>query len=147
MVQDHIWKNIFITLFSPIFAPKTAPFQGTLRAPKRVTMGANLAKNICLGIPNGPGSLLEEPIFHTFLTPFWSQNGPFSSHFGIFHGPKRVTAASKWAKTTCLSIPNAPRSLCKKHDFDPFSVPQRPIFQAFWDFSWAKTRDLELKMG
>ena len=27
-------------------------------------------------------------------------------HFGIFHGPKRVTTGSKWAKNTCLSIPS-----------------------------------------
>ena len=27
------------------------------------------------------------------------------------------------------------------------SVPQRPIFKAFWDFPWAKTGDLGLKMG
>ena len=30
-----------------------------------------------------------------FFTHFWSQNGPFSRHFGIFHGPKRATTGSK----------------------------------------------------
>ena len=44
--------------------------------------------------------------FLTHLTHFWSQNGPFSRHFGIFHGPKRVTTGSKRPKTTCLSIPS-----------------------------------------
>ena len=44
-------------------------------------------KNTCLRIPNGPGSLLGKRVFDPFLTPFWSQNGPFSGHFGIFGGP------------------------------------------------------------
>ena len=29
-VQDHFWKNVFLTHFSPIFGPKRAHFQGTL---------------------------------------------------------------------------------------------------------------------
>ena len=44
---------------------------------------------------------------NTFLTHCWSQNGPFSRHFGIFHGPKRATTGSKRPKNTCLSIPSA----------------------------------------
>ena len=43
---------------------------------------------------------------NTFLTHSWSHNGPFSRHFGIFHGPKRVTTGSKRAKNTCLSMPS-----------------------------------------
>ena len=31
--------------------------------------------------------------------------------------------------------------------FDPFLVPKWPIFKAFWDFPWAKTRRHGLKMG
>ena len=109
MVQDHIWKNTFSTRFSPIFAPKTAPSQGifgVFHGPKRVTMGSNWVKNTCLSIPNGPRSLLEKCVFDPFFTHFWSQNGPFSRHFGIFHGSKRVTTGSKRAKNTCLSIPS-----------------------------------------
>ena len=45
-------------------------------------------------------------VFDPFLTHFWSQNGPFSRHFGIFHGPKRATTGSKRPKNTCLSIPS-----------------------------------------
>ena len=56
--------------------------------------------------PNGPGSLLERRVFDPFLTHFLSQNGSFSRHFGIFHGPKHVTTGSKRAKNTCLSIPS-----------------------------------------
>ena len=66
-----------------------------------VKIGSKRAKNTCLTIPNGPGSLLEKRVFDPFLTHFWSQNGPFSRHFGIFHGPKLVATGSKWAKTTC----------------------------------------------
>ena len=55
MVQDHFWKNAFLT---------------------------------------------------HFLTHFWSQVGPFSRHFGIFHGPNRATRGSKRPKSTCLSIPS-----------------------------------------
>ena len=49
---------------------------------------------------------LEKCVFDPFLTHFWSQNGPFSRHFGIFHGPKRATTGSKQPKNTCLSIPS-----------------------------------------
>ena len=76
-----------------------------------------------LSIPNGSGSLLEKRVFDPFLTPFWSQNGPVSRYFGIFHGPKPVATGSKWAKTTCLSIINGPGSFLKKHVFDPFLTP------------------------
>ena len=30
---------------------------------------------------------------------------------------------------------------------DPFFVPKRPIFKAFWDFPWAKTGHHGLKTG
>ena len=83
-------------------------------------MGSKWAKNTCPSIPNGPGSLLEKCVFDPFLTHFWSQNGPFSRHFGIFHGPKHITTGSKRAKNTCSSIPNGPRSLLEKCVFDPF---------------------------
>ena len=71
-----------------------------------VKTGSKRAKNTCLSTPNGPGSLLEKRLFDPFLTHFCTQNGPFSRHFVIFHGPKRATRGSKWAKTTCLSIPS-----------------------------------------
>ena len=45
--------------------------------------------------------------FLTHFGPiFGPQNGPFSRHFGIFHGPKRATTGSKRPKNTCLSIPS-----------------------------------------
>ena len=73
-----------------------------------------------LSIPNGQRSLLEKHIFDLFLTHFWSQNEPFVGHFGIFLRPKRVTMGPKWAKNTCLSIPNASGSLVEKCFFPPF---------------------------
>ena len=85
-----------------------------------VKTGSKWAQNTGLCTPNGPGSPLEKHIFDPFLTHFWSQNGPFSRPFGIFHGPKRVTTGSKRAKNTRFSIPNGPASLLKKHVFDPF---------------------------
>ena len=71
-----------------------------------IKTGSKRAKNTFLSTPNGPGSLLEKRVFDQFLTHCWSQNGPFSRHFGIFHGPKRATTGSKRPKTTCLSIPS-----------------------------------------
>ena len=71
-----------------------------------IKTGSKWAQNTCLSIPNGLGSLLEKCVFDPFLTHFWSQNDPFSRHFGIFHGPKHATTGSKVAKNTCLSIPS-----------------------------------------
>ena len=85
-----------------------------------VKTGSKWAKNTCFSIPNGPGSLLQKRVFDPFFTHFWFQNGPFSRHFGFFQGPKRVTTGSKWAKNTCLSIPNGPGSLLEKRVCDPF---------------------------
>ena len=85
-----------------------------------VKTGSKRAKNSCLSIPNDPGSLLEKRVFDPFLTHLWSQKGPLSRHFGIFHGPKPVATGSKWATTTCLSIINGPGSFLEKHVFDPF---------------------------
>ena len=110
-------------------------------------------KKKCLSIPNVPGSLLENRVFDPFLTHFWSQSGPFARHYGIFHGPKRVTKGSKLAKKTCLSTLNSLGSLlgkCVFHPmthFEPFLVPKRPVFKAYWDFAWAKMRHHGHKTG
>ena len=85
-----------------------------------VKTGSKWAQNTCLSIPNGPGSLLEKLVFDTFLTHFWSQNGPFSRHFGIFHEPKPVATGSKRAQTTCLCIQNGLGSLLEKRVCNPF---------------------------
>ena len=88
---------------------QNGPFSGhfgIFHYPKPVATDSKWAKTTCLSIINGPGSFLKKRIFDPFLTHCWSQNGPFSRHFGIFHGPKRATTGSKRPKNTCLSIPS-----------------------------------------
>ena len=95
-----------------------------------VKTGSKWAQNTCSCTPNGPGSLLEKHIFDPFWTHFCSQNGPFSRHFGIFHGPKPVPMGSKWAKNTCFSIPNVAF-------LAPFwAVPRTPPPVSFWLKTW-----------
>ena len=109
----------FLTHFWSHNGPFSNHF-GIFHGPKCVTTGSKRPKNTCLSIENGPRSLLEKCIFDPFLNHFWSHNGPLSRHFGILHGPKRVTTGSKRPKNTCLSIENGPRSLLEKCIFDPF---------------------------
>ena len=90
------------------------------RGLKSIKTGSKWGKNNCSGTPNGPRSISEKHVLDPFPTHFCSQNGPFSSHFGIYHGPKPVPMGSKLAKNTCLSIPNGSVSLLGKHIFDPF---------------------------
>ena len=134
----------FLTHFWSQNGPFSRHF-GSLQEPKPVATGSKWAKTTCLSIINGPGSFLEKRVFDPFLTHCWSQNGPFSRHFGIIHEPKPVATGSKWAKTTCLSTINGPGSFLDKRFFDPLLVPERPIFKAFWDFPWPKTRHHGLK--
>ena len=119
MVQDHLWKNTFLTHSWSRNRPFSRHF-GIFHGPKRVPRGSKWAQNTCLSIRNGLGSLLKKRVFDPILSHFWSQSGPFSRHFGVFHGPKRVISGSKRAKNTCFSIPNGPGTLLPKHVFDPF---------------------------
>ena len=114
-------KRVFDTFFTH-FCSQSGPFSrhfGIFHGPKRVPTGSKWGKSTCLSIPNGPGSLLEKCGFDPFLTHFLSQNNPFSTHFWIFHGPKRATMGSKWAKNTCLSIPSRLGTTLKKMFFSP----------------------------
>ena len=120
--QRSILKKCVFDPFLSHFWSQNDPFSrhfGIFHGPKRVTTGSKWAKNTCLSIPNGPGSLLEKCVFDLFLSHFWSQNGAFSMHFGIFHGPKRATTGSKRAKNTCLSIPSGLGTTLKKSFFSP----------------------------
>ena len=113
-------------LFDPFlthFWAQNGPFSrhfGSFQEPKPVPTGSKWAKTTCLSIINGPGSFLEKRVFDPFLTHCWSQNGPFSRHFGIFHGPKRATTGSKWPKNTCLSIPSGLGTTLEKTFFPPW---------------------------
>ena len=125
MVRDHFWKNTFLTHFWSQNGPFSRHF-GIFHGPKRVTTGSKRAKNTCLSIPNGPRSLLEKHIFDPFLSHFWSQNGPFSMHFGIFRGPKCVTTGSKRPKNNCLSIPSGRGTTLEKMVFFAPRTPMHP---------------------
>ena len=105
-----------------------------------VKTGSKRAHFTCLCTPNGPKSLWEKRIFDPCVTQFCSQSGPFSRHFGIFHGPKRVTTSSKWAKNTCLSIPNGPVSLPEKRLFDL-------IFDPFLTLFWSQNGPFSRHFG
>ena len=93
---------------------------------KSITTGSKWAKTTCLSIPNGPGSLLEKRVFDPFSTHFWSQNNPFSRHFGIFRGPKHATTCSKRPKNTCLSIPSGLGTTLEKIFFFAPGTPVDP---------------------
>ena len=136
-IYIYVYICIYVYIYPPIYTPLPNSrwlHHTALRYVRRAQSGAYMwwkglnsvktgskrAKNTCLSIPNGPASLLEKRVFDPFLTHFWSQNGPFSRHFGSFQVPKPVATDSKWAKTTCLSIINGPVSLFEKRVFDPF---------------------------
>ena len=72
-------------------------------------------------------------IFDPFLTQFCSREAPFSRHFGSIHGQKRISTASKLAKSTSVSIPNGLGSLLEKGFFET-------LMTHFWSpndpFSW-----------
>ena len=72
---------------------------------------------------------MEKHVFDPVLTHFWSPNGSFSRHFGIFHDPKRATRGSKRPKNTCLSIPSGlGKTLKKIIFFAPGPAPQNSLF-------------------
>ena len=118
LLEKHVFDPFLTHFWS-----QSGPFSrhlGSFQEPKPVATGSKWAKTTCLSIINGPGSLLEKRVFDPFLTHFWSQNGSFSRHFGIFHGPKRATTGSKWPKNTCLSIPSGLGTTLEKMFFSPW---------------------------
>ena len=70
---------------------------------------------------------MEKCVCDPFLTHFWSQNSPFSRHFGIFGGPKWATTSSKQSKNTCFSVPHGLGSFLRKVIFLPLSDPVDPF--------------------
>ena len=70
----------------------------------------------------------KNTFFDPFFTHLWSQNGPFSRHFGILHGPKRVTTGSKRAKDICLSVQGGlGKTLEKPIFFAPGTLVDPPL--------------------
>ena len=111
-------KSLFEALLT-LFWSKNSHFQRIL--------GFSMAQNASPRAQNGlekrvATSPMVEDLFRkcAFLTHFWSQHGPFSRQFGIFQGVKRIPTGSKWAKNTCLSLPNGPGSFLEKRVSDPF---------------------------
>ena len=66
-------------------------------------------------------------VFDPFLTHFWSQNSPFSRHFGIFGGPKWASTSSKRSKNTCSSVTHGLGSFLRKVSFLPLLDPVDPF--------------------
>ena len=65
--------------------------------------------------------------FDPFSTHFWSQNSPFSRHFGIFGGTKWATTSSKRSKSTCFSVKHGLGSFLRKVFFLPLLDPVDPF--------------------
>ena len=93
---------------------------GTLEGPKAAPIRLKISSFHLFVHPNQSRITFGKTRFLPIFTHFWSQKGPFSRHFGIFHGPKHVTTGSKRAKSTCCSILNGSRLVLEKHLFDPF---------------------------
>ena len=62
---------------------------------------------------------------------------------------KCLRVAQFICQRACTTISDGPRGeeLRFSPSFDPFLVVNQPLFKAFWDFPWAKTRHHGLKMG
>ena len=139
----YIYICIYLLIYTPLPNSRWLHHMA-LRYARRVQLGAYMwrtglnwlklgskwAQSICLSIRNGPGSLLAKRVFDPFWTHFWFQNGPFSRHFGIFHGPKHVTTGSIWPKNACLSTPSGLGTTLEKMIFsapgtlvDPLLAP------------------------
>ena len=103
-------------------------------------LAPNQAANTCLCNPNGPGSLLEHRVVDPFLTLLWSPNSPFSRHFGILHGPKRINTGSHLAKKSVFGYPKLRIITYAKRVFDPFLThvwSQNGPFSGHLEFSLA----------
>ena len=86
--------------------------------------------------------------FDSFLTHFWSQNSPFSRHFGISGGPKWATTSSKQSKNTCFSITHGVGSFLKKVIFCPYWTLLTHLGTHLFRFELAACRSLlGLRMG
>ena len=85
----------------------------------------------------------------------WGALGPKTAHFQGILGFSVAQNTSPWAqnglKTVVCAPPNGLGLPLEKRVVeplsDPFLVPKQPIFKAFWDFPWPKTRHHGLKMG
>ena len=144
MVQKYLWKNTFLTHFWCQNNPFSRHFV-TLEWPKWLAMGSKWAHFTCLGTPNGLGSVFgKKHVLDPVLIHFWSQNSPFSRHFGILGGPKRATVSSKGTKNTCFGIPCGLGSSLKK----VFFLHQVDLVDPVWHPAlWATSCSLPQPTG
>ena len=117
-------KQVFLARFEPVLT-EFSPFHH-MYAP-RCALHTYLTAVSRSRLELGEGCRLEEIYIYIYINS--------------------VKTGSKWARSTCFSIANGLSSLFEKHIFNPFLVPNQPIFKAFQDFSWAKTRHYGLKLG
>ena len=99
-----------------------ARHSGTFHGPNHVSTGSNGLKTL-VRVSQMVKDQFEKRLFDPLLAPIWSQNGPLARRFGTFHGPNRVTTGPKWAKNTCLSMPNGLGALLEQHICDPLVTP------------------------
>ena len=78
------------------------------------------AQNGLISPVGAPQMVSDEVWKNVFLTHFWSQNSPFSRHFGIFGGPKWATTSSKRSKNTCFSVAHGLGSFLRKFILCPY---------------------------
>ena len=85
------------------------------------------AQNGLISPVGAPRMVYDEFWKNAYLTHFWTQNSPFSRHFGIFGGPKWATTSSKQSKDTCFSITHGLGSFLRKVIFLPLLDPVDPF--------------------
>ena len=81
-----------------------------------------------------PFLVLNQPLFRAFWDFPWAK----TRHQGLKMGPNHLFEHPEWSRITFGKTRFSPI-------FDPFLVPKRPIFKAFWDFPWPITHHHGLK--
>ena len=73
-----------------------------------------------------------------YIKAFWDFPWAKTRHHGLQMGQNHLFEHPKWSWITFGKKLFSPI-------FDPFLVPKRPVFKAFWDFPWPKMRHHKLK--
>ena len=81
-----------------------------------------------------PFLVVNQPLFKAFWDFPWAK----TRHHGLKMGPNHLFEHHKWSRIIFGKTRFSPI-------FDPFLVPKRPIFKAFWDFPWPITHQHGLK--
>ena len=81
-----------------------------------------------------PFLVVNQPLFKAFWDLPWAK----TRHHGLKMGPNHLFEHPEWSRITFGKTRFSPI-------FDPFLVPKRPIFKAFWDFPWPITHHHGLK--